>query len=70
VIGNNSFVAPFPSFSYQDIGVSLKATPSIHSQQNVGLRLELQIQALSAQSFNGVPVINNRQYSGEITVKD
>lgn len=30
VIQNQSFQAPFPSFSYEDIGVNLKATPKIH----------------------------------------
>lgn len=30
VIGNQSFQPPFPSFSYEDIGVNLKATPKIH----------------------------------------
>lgn len=70
VLGNNSFIAPFPSFNYQDLGVSLKTTPTIHRGREIGLKIELQIQALGSQSFNGVPVISNRQYSGEITVKD
>jgi general secretion pathway protein D len=30
VLQNQSFQAPFPSFSYEDIGVNLKATPKIH----------------------------------------
>ena len=70
VIGNNSFIAPFPSFNYQDLGLTLKATPVIHRTDEVSLKLELQLQALGGQSFNGVPTISNRQYSGDITVRD
>lgn len=70
VIQNNSFQAPFPSFSYEDIGVSLKTTPQIHATDDVSLNLEMRIRALSGQSFNGVPVISNREYTGIINLKD
>ena len=29
VIGNGSYIAPFPSFNYEDLGLTVKATPSI-----------------------------------------
>jgi general secretion pathway protein D len=35
VLGNQSFQAPFPSFSYEDIGINLKATPKIHLPQEI-----------------------------------
>jgi len=70
VIQNNSFVAPFPSFSYEDLGLIVKATPRIHRNGDVSLELNVEIRALGAQSFNGVPVISNRMYTGSITVKD
>jgi Flp pilus assembly secretin CpaC len=70
VIGNNSFIAPFPSFNYQDLGLTLKATPAIHRTNEVSLKLDLQLQALGGQSFNGIPTISNRQYTGDITVRD
>ena len=69
-IANQSFVAPFPSFSYEDLGISLKATPQIQSDSSVSLKFELQIRTLTSQSFNGVPVIANREYSGNLTLKD
>jgi general secretion pathway protein D len=70
VIGNNSFIAPFPSFNYQDLGLTLKATPAVHRNNEVSLKLELQLQALGGQNFNGIPTISNRQYSGDITVRN
>jgi general secretion pathway protein D len=70
VLGNNSFIAPFPSFSYEDIGLTVKATPQVHSDRDVTLKLDTTVRALGAQAFNGVPVISNREYSGVITVKN
>ncbi len=70
VLQNQSFVAPFPSFSYEDLGLSLKATPNIHGVTDVSLKLEFQMRALGAQQLNGVPVITNREYNGTITVPE
>ena len=82
VLGNQSFQAPFPSFSYEDIGVNLKATPKIHLPQEISfdspspglasvtLELDLEIRALTGQAFNGVPVISNRQYTGSVRLNE
>ena len=70
VIGNQSFIAPFPSFNFEDLGLNLKATPYVHGDQDVTLKLELQIRSLGTQNVNGIPIINNREYNGQITVKD
>ena len=69
VIGNQSFQAPFPSFTFEDLGLTLKATPAIHDSE-VTLALELTIKSLGSQSFNGVPVIGNREYKGAIRLPD
>ena len=70
VIQNNSFVAPFPSFNYEDLGLMVKATPQIHGITDVRLELNVEIKSLSGQALNGVPVISNRVYTGTITIKD
>ncbi len=70
VISNGSFLAAFPSFQYEDLGLIVKATPFLHSENDVTLNLETAIRALGVQSLNGVPVITNREYKGIITVKD
>lgn len=69
VIGNGSYIAPVPSVSYEDIGLKLKATPTIHTDSSVTMKLELQIRSLGASSVNGIPIINNREYTGTITAK-
>ena len=70
VIGNQSYAAPFPSFNFEDLGLNLKATPIIHANADVSLKIELNIRSLGGQSVNGVPIINNREYVGSITLKN
>jgi len=70
VLGNQSYVPPFPSVSYEDLGLSLKAKPVIHGDREVSLALELQVRSLTGQSSNGVPVISNQEYKGSIRLRD
>ncbi len=65
-IANNSFIAPVPSFTYEDIGIDMKIKPVIHGDSDVSLTVELKIRALTGSSNNGVPIIGNREYSGSI----
>jgi len=69
VLGNQTYQPAFPSFSYEDIGLKMKAKPFVHAT-DVTMDLELSIRTLSGNSLNGVPVIANREYKGQITVKD
>jgi hypothetical protein len=70
VLGNQTYVPPFPSVSYEDLGLNVKAKPVIHGDNSVSLDLELQVRSLTGQSNNGVPVISNREYKGSINLKD
>ena len=70
VLQNGSYQAPFPSYTYEDLGITLKATPQVLGDSSVNLKLEMEIKVLAGQSFNGVPVIGNRQYSATMSLKD
>jgi general secretion pathway protein D len=70
VLGNNSYVPPFPSVSYEDLGLSVKVKPSIHGNGEVSMQLELQVRSLTGQSANGAPVISNQEYKGSINLRD
>lgn len=70
VIANGSFQTPFPSFSYEDLGLTLKAKPAIHGTSSVTLDMEMQLRSLVGQSINGVPVIAQREYKGMITLQN
>jgi hypothetical protein len=68
VIVNGSFTPAFPSFNYEDLGLTVKAKPAITSDNNVSLQLEINLRALAGTSINGVPVIGNREYKGSINL--
>ena len=68
VLQNGSFQAPIPSFTYEDLGLDIKATPVISSSNKIDLALEFQLRNLAGQSLNGVPVIANRQYKASISL--
>src|SRR5215469_2864726 len=70
VLGNQSYVPPFPSVSYEELGLQLEATPTVHGDGSVSMELDLQVRSLTGKSNNGVPVISNREYKGFINLKD
>jgi hypothetical protein len=70
VLGNQSYVPPFPSISYEDLGLNLKAKPVIHGNGEISMTLELQVRSLTGQSANGVPFISNKEYKGSIRLRD
>jgi general secretion pathway protein D len=58
-----------PQVQYQDIGLILNATPSVHSSGDIGLKLRFELSSLSGQSLNGNPVLNDRKVNSIIDVK-
>ncbi len=69
VIANQTYRAPVPSITFEDLGLVMKATPSVR-EKDLTLKLELQLRALGSISVNGVPVISNREYTGTISAAD
>jgi general secretion pathway protein D len=59
-----------PQFTYEDLGITLKTTPHYHSNGDVTMAIELQIQGLGTLSINNIPDITTRSYKGTITVQD
>ncbi len=69
-VGNLSLAAPFPSVSYEDIGLTLKAKPLVHNNSDVALELEIQFRTLGSVNSNGIPIISSREYKGGILLKE
>ena len=65
----SSSAATVPQIQYQDLGLTLKVKPSIESQNEVALSVDLKVSSLAGSSINNVPVLANRQYSGDIIVR-
>jgi Flp pilus assembly secretin CpaC len=62
-------VTNIPQVEYQDLGLTLKATPKVMRNNEVALSIDLKIDALAGTSINGNPVLNNRAWSGVVTLK-
>src|SRR5580704_12391592 len=68
--GSTPTQTPYPGAEYVDLGVKVKATPTLHPNHEVTLQLEFEIRALSGNNINGIPIISNRTLSQTIRVKD
>lgn len=62
--------SPPPVFQYQDLGVQLKVTPSIHGAGEVTLAIDTSYQLLTGTSVNGIPVIGRRQLTSTVRLRD
>lgn len=69
LLASYSSVPNIPQVEYQDLGLTLAATPKVMRNDDVALTLDLKIDALSGGSINGNPILNNRAYSGVVTLK-
>jgi Flp pilus assembly secretin CpaC len=61
---------PYPGAEYVDLGVKVKATPTLHPNHEVTLQLEFEIRALAGTNLNGIPVISNRTLNQTVRVKE
>ncbi len=60
---------PYPASEYIDLGVKIKATPTLHPNNEVTMLLEFEIRSLAGSSVNGIPVISNRTLTQTVRVK-
>ncbi len=58
-----------PQIQYQDLGLTLKTTPKVLRNGDVALSLDMKLDGLAGSSINGVPILNNRAYSGMVTLR-
>lgn len=64
-----SSTTTIPSIQYQDLGLTLKARPQVMRNGDVALSMDLKMTALSGSTLDNMPIINNRSYTGVITLK-
>jgi len=66
-LGGGSSVT-VPQVQYEDLGITLKATPVIQHSGNVSLKLDLKIEALGSGTIDSIPILNNRSLTSTISI--
>jgi len=61
---------PFPSFTYEDLGLVMKVTPRVHDRDEISLTIEAEFRILTGASLNGLPVISSRKFSSAVRLRE
>jgi type II secretory pathway component GspD/PulD (secretin) len=67
--GSSAAAQTIPQIQYEDLGLTLKATPRVMRSEDVAITLELKIESLGGSSLNDIPILNSQQFSGVLTLK-
>lgn len=59
-----------PEIQYEDLGLTLKAVPTVQKSGNISMQLDLKIESLAGRSSNNIPVLNSRVFVSDVTVPD
>jgi hypothetical protein len=58
-----------PSFTFEDLGLKIKATPKVHGMEEVTLDLETEFRMLTGEVVGDNPVISNRQLKSVVRLR-
>ncbi|RXH55462.1 hypothetical protein [Granulicella sibirica] len=59
-----------PQVSYEDLGLTLKATPNVQKSGRVSMHLDLKLEALTGSALNAIPVLASRTLTSDVTVNE
>ena len=61
---------PITSFEYKNVGVNIDLTPRVHHDDDVTLVLKVDISAVGAPGYQGLPTFTSRQVNSTIRLRD
>ena len=69
ILGNASSTT-IPQIQFEDLGITLKATPIVQKTNNITVSIDLKIEALTGTALNNIPLLTSRQFISELTIAD
>jgi type II secretory pathway component GspD/PulD (secretin) len=60
----------YPSAQYLDLGVKVSATPYMHGDDEVSLKLAFEIRGLSGTAVNGIPILSNNAIEHTVRLRE
>jgi general secretion pathway protein D len=69
ILGNASSTT-IPQIQYEDLGITLKASPIVQKTNNVTIHIDLKIEALTGSTLNSIPLLTSRQFISDLTIAD
>lgn len=69
-INRGTFREPFPSFTFEDLGLTFEVTPQIHSAKEVSLEINIEIKQLTGVAVNDIPILSHRQMQTSARLRD
>lgn len=61
---------PVPSFTFEDLGLTFRATPTIHGSREISLLIETEFKLLAGGTNNGVPILANRAFQTQVRLDE
>jgi general secretion pathway protein D len=65
-----SIYNPIGQVTLEDLGLLLKMTPRVNGEGDVSLDVEAEFKTLSGQTFNTVPAIAQRKFTGSVVLRE
>jgi hypothetical protein len=65
-----SSTSTIPQIQFEDLGLTLKATPVVQKSGEISMHLDLKIESLTGTSADDIPILANRAFVSDVTVPD
>jgi Flp pilus assembly secretin CpaC len=59
-----------PQVQYEDLGVTLKATPTVQKSGLISVHLDLKIESLAGGTVDNIPILDSNQLTSDVTIPD
>jgi len=63
-------VRPPPTFQFENLGLTLKATPYTHSMDEMTVEIEAEFKVLTGAQINGIPILANRKFNSTVRLSN